>query len=201
VAKRKPKGAYHHGDLRAALLDASSEILRQKGVAALTLRSVAARLGVSHAAPRHHFADKDALLSAVSARGFRRLADAMLEAAAGERDPVRRLELTGVEYVRFALAEPELFRLIFGRRDANVTPELAEAGARAYDVLVEEARGALLAAGGDLARLPAVVTAAWSLVHGLSLLLLDGRLPPPPDGDTARVAAEVTHLVAQALRS
>ena len=201
MAKRKPKGVYHHGDLREALVEASSEIVARHGVEALTLRAVAARLGVSHAAPRHHFRDKDGLLAAVAARAFRRLADAMLAATENESDPLRRLEATGVAYVSFALQEPELFRLIFGRREVSMTPELAEAGARAYDVLVDEARAALESRGASAERLEVVVTASWSLVHGLALLLLDGRLPAAAGDDAIGLASRVTHLVALALES
>jgi AcrR family transcriptional regulator len=199
LAKRKPKGAYHHGDLRQALVEASSDLVARHGAVALTLRAVAARLGVSHAAPRHHFKDQPELLAAVAARGFERFADALGEAAARQTDPVARLEATGIAYVRFALAEPELFRLMFGRGQTALTPELLAASARAFDVLVAEARGALAGTGAGTDRLELVTTTSWSVVHGLATLLLDRRLPLPADGDVERLAAEVTHLVAGAL--
>src|SRR5258706_6813060 len=133
---------YHHGDLRDTLLQSALELLESEGIDALSLRELARRVGVSHAAPSHHFPDKRALLAALAAHGFATLADEMDRAATrAGRDPVRRLTATGVAYVRFALAHPRLFRLMFGsdfdERDAH--PELAAAGERAFAVLLDRA--------------------------------------------------------------
>jgi AcrR family transcriptional regulator len=196
---------YHHGELRQALIAAALERLEADGLEALSLREVARRLGVSHAAPAHHFPDKRALLAALAANGFSILADAMERASsrAGEH-PVRRLTAAGVAYVRFALARPRLFRLMFGsdfdERDRST--ELAQAGDRAFGVLLEAVQVVLQARGDyDPDRHVLIVAAAWSSVHGLATLAIDGRLRfaasrfPSVDG----LAKRVTELLANAL--
>jgi AcrR family transcriptional regulator len=151
--------AYHHGDLRAALLRAAGELLEQQGIAALSLREAARRAGVSHNAPYRHFPQREALLAALAAEGFRMLADGQA-AAARER---------GLAYVRFALEHPQRFRLMFGGVvPIGSHPELREQGRRAYQKLEDAFREL-----GDDARLAAA--AAWSLVHGLANLILDGH--------------------------
>jgi AcrR family transcriptional regulator len=151
--------SYHHGDLRAALLRAAAELLEKQGLAALSLREVARRAGVSHNAPYRHFPNREALLAGLAAEGFRMLADGQ---ASGGRE-------RGLAYVRFALEHPQRFRLMFG----GVLPigeyaELREEGRRAYQGLEDGFREL-----GEDARLAAA--AAWSLVHGLSNLILDGH--------------------------
>jgi len=115
AASRGKRGRYHHGDLRRALLDAALAVLTEADSRALTLREVARRAGVTHAAPYRHFTDKEALLAAVAEEGFHTLSEAMREAMgrAGD-DPVERLEALGVGYVRFALAHPAHFEVMFG---------------------------------------------------------------------------------------
>ncbi len=171
---------YHHGDLRAALIQAGLEILAEEGVQALSLRAAARRVGVSHAAPYRHFADKEALLAAIAEEGFNMFA-AEVE---GARDrlpasPREQLEETAWAYVRFALAHPDHLRVMFGGLVENpqAYPGLREAGSRAFAVLVDimragQAAGAIIA--GE-ARLLAFV--AWTNVHGLSLLLIGHQAP------------------------
>ncbi len=139
---------YHHGDLRAALLDAALELLDDPE--AFSLRAVARRAGVSPNAPYRHYEDKEALLAAVAAHGFDRLAD-RLDAAGTHADMAQA-------YVAFALEHPGLFRLMYGRSTTNA------ASARTAEILA-----------GRLAA-PALQIGAWALVHGLAVLLLDGKL-------------------------
>ena len=105
----RKRGGYHHGDLRAAVLQAAGEILETEGLSGLSLREAARRAGVSHNAPYRHFADRESLLAALAAEGFGLLAAAQREAAA-------KIGLRGMgeAYVRFALAHPERFQLMFG---------------------------------------------------------------------------------------
>lgn len=176
IRRRPQKAPYHHGDLRAKLTQAATEILEEQGVTALSLREVARRAGVSHNAPYRHFADRDALLAALAAEGFARLGD-VLEVAQGPR-------ARGEAYVRFALEHPERFRLMFGgllRLDAH--PGLGAAAARIYDGLV---RAFAPLAGPQGA--PFAAAAAWSLVHGLTQLLLDGHFPGTTRGERETAA-------------
>lgn len=166
--KSRKKAAYHHGDLRAALLRAAAEILEKEGLEALALREVARRAGVSHNAPYRHFPQREALLAALAAEGFTRLGEAQRKAAA-------ELGLRGMgeAYVQFALDHPQLFRLMFGGpvRIAKHAA-LREVAGRMFERLsgalaerVPEAEGARDSS-----------IAAWALVHGLALLLLDDRI-------------------------
>ncbi len=176
-----PKHAYHHGDLRAALIDAAVQILEKRGEEALTLRAVARHVGVSQAAPYHHFADKVAILAAVGEEGFLHLSAAMEDAKAtagrGPRDILRAL---GVAYVRFAVRHPSHFRVMFsGILASRDCGSLHVAAGRSFELLL----GAVLAAqqagvliDGDPARLALY---SWSMVHGLAMLHLNGVAEGP----------------------
>ncbi|WP_217552930.1 TetR/AcrR family transcriptional regulator [Streptomyces sp. GbtcB6] len=165
-----PSDSYHHGDLRAACLRAARELLEEDGSGALSLRAVARRAGVSPTAPYRHYADRDALVSAVAAEGYRELAASL---AAAHPAPSTRGDLVdvAVAYVRFALDHPALFRAMFAEPCDPGSAERVEATAvlSAYvDTLVRKAFP-----GGDREGLP---TAVWALVHGLAFLHLDGKL-------------------------
>lgn len=169
------KPRYHHGDLRAALLRSAVEVLRERGVAGLSLRECARRAGVSHAAPYRHFENKSALMVAIAAQGFRWLVERGEAAMEGLTDPRERLDAYGIAYVAFALAHPEHHRLMFAS-------ELDPTAASAKDLEDSDAAFRLLerltanVVGPDEDSLLAAV-AFWSLVHGLSMLILDGRIP------------------------
>jgi AcrR family transcriptional regulator len=177
-AKEDERQAYHHGDLRAALLVAAEAELSEKGVEGFTLRGCAKRAGVSHAAPAHHFNDANGLLTALAAEGFERFVSAMRERQAEATDPRGKLVAAGLGYVDFAAANPALFRLMFSsfRPDCDHAP-LKQAGSTAFGTLVE----AVHAIRGvdpredDAAMLD--VAAAWATAHGLADLLLSGRMP------------------------
>lgn len=171
---RRRKRSYHHGDLRAATLHAAAELLEKKGPDAVVLREVARLAGVSHNAPYRHFPSREALLAALAAEGFAAFSRHMAEAAGAGM---------GEAYVGFALGRPQLFRLMFGGTvKLGSTPELARAAKGAYQGLVEAFR-----ARGDIADPELAAAAAWSLVHGLSHLLLDGHFPQAT-GETGRQA-------------
>lgn len=152
---------YHHGDLRAALLTAAESELTEKGVEAFSLRSVAKRAGVSHAAPAHHFGDTGGLLTALAAEGFRRFQDTLDAREAEAADPHERAVRAGLGYLEFALARPALFRLIFSSARPDFTSaELEQAAGRAYDHLV----GLVAALGGG----EVDVLALWATAHGVA---------------------------------
>jgi AcrR family transcriptional regulator len=181
---------YHHGDLRRALLGAAVDAIAERGPAGLSLRDVARRVGVSHAASTHHFVDKTGLLTAIAAEGYRLLAAEL--GAAWERTG-SFLEV-GVAYVRFALAHPAHFQVMF-------RPELHRPGdpglTAAQRAAAELLYGPVASVGGGDGerdrRLAGV--AAWSLVHGLATLWLGGSLPPElrddPEELTRAVAAHL----------
>lgn len=155
---------YHHGDLRSALLHAGGELLEEQGLAALSVRETARRAGVSHNAPYRHFPDRDSLLAALAAEGFR-----VLEAELGANGARER----GEAYVRFALAHPNRFRLMFGGQlQTGNHPELHAAARRTYEGLVAAFTGR-----PEIADPQKAAAAAWCLVHGLAQLLLDGHFP------------------------
>jgi AcrR family transcriptional regulator len=176
--------AYHHGDLRRALLEEAVRTIRDDGAAALTLRAVGARLGVSRTALYRHFADKSALLNAVSEDGFLRLADALERAWTDAGGGVRGFDEQGRAYVRFALDNPSHYRVMFGvwtSRDEDTA--LRAAGARAFQLLVD-ALTSLQRDGVVRRHEPTgqVALYVWAAVHGVAMLAIDGRLPGGPGG-------------------
>ena len=177
---------YHHGELRTALVGSALELLAEAGADALSLRAVARRAGVSAMAPYRHYADKEALLAAVAAHGFAGLREVL--AAADRETPA--LVAQAVAYVRYALEHPALFRLMFGAR-LDVSSELTVARDAAYAVLADRVAAETPADTDREAR----VLGCWSLVHGLALLFLDGRI-----GDkVATQSNEVARRVAKAM--
>lgn len=175
---RKPRNRYHHGDLRSALVSTALRIVEEEGVEALTLRDLARRLGVSHAAPAHHFPDRASLLVALAGEGFLRLAEALAKgAAAAGRGRGARLLAAGRAYVAFALDDPGSFRVMFGPHVAGLPRAPAPVGRAAedgYRVLAEAVEE--LVGPGDPRAAP-LTFAAWSLLHGACTLFLDGLLP------------------------
>lgn len=160
--------SYHHGDLRAALVAEGTRQLREEGAGDLSLRGVARAVGVSATAVYRHFPDKDALLSAIAEEGFRLLGQAQRAAfAAGRENGAHAFQASGAAYVRFALANPALFRLMFAR------PTAASRQSDAAAFLRENS--AVSAPPGVDRELFALQ--AWSLVHGLAMLMLDGLAP------------------------
>ena len=185
TSKRR-KVAYHHGDLRASVLRAASELLEKKGVDGLSLRDVARRAGVSHNAPYRHFPSRGALLAALAADGFERFGE---ELAAAER--AGGLRARGEAYIRFALAHPRRFRLMFGSGlDLSSDENLQEQATRAFGGLQQ----AISEHAGMEA--PHAAIAACALVHGLSHLLLDQKLAGAGQAsDPARVREFVSAVL------
>jgi AcrR family transcriptional regulator len=168
---------YHHGALHDALLQAAERVLERDGLAGLTLRAVAREAGVSHAAPTHHFGDLTGLLSELAAIGFRMFNVAMVAARASETHPLMRAMATAKAYVAYAQAHPGLNSLMFRNERIDMTrPSLHEAASASFQGLATSAGAsgdALEALSLDQA---AVIARNWSLVHGFTMLLLDGRL-------------------------
>jgi len=193
------KRPYHHRDLRQALIRSALEILAASGVAGLSLRAAARRARVSAMAPYRHFEDKEALLAAVAEYGFRELAARLTAAAATAADPRAGLAALGVAYVLFARDHPSLFKLMFGPTIEKKSghPALDEAGGACFNVLRQAAEAAKFfdrdTDVGD------VSLACWSLVHGLSALIVDGRLAEHDSDSAEAVATRLTRLMSDSL--
>jgi AcrR family transcriptional regulator len=192
------KTGYHHGDLRRTLIDVSVEVIDQHGVDALNLRALATRAGVSSGAPYHHFADREELLATIAEEGFRLLEAAMVAGRdAAPHDAGLRLDLLGQAYVHFAITHPGHFRVMFrGDPQHAKAAALAAASQQAFQLLlqvIEDCQRSGKAPSGDPQ--PLVLT-AWSLVHGLATLGVDGALRKA-DMDPAVAAPMVTQLTRQ----
>ncbi|NNM77420.1 TetR/AcrR family transcriptional regulator [Sphingomonas sp. ID1715] len=183
------KSSYHHGDLRRALLDAGLELLQTREAHDLSLREVARAVGVSATAVYRHFPDKDALLDALAAEGLGRLGAAQFEAAQAAGGGEKGFVATGIAYVRFALANPALFRLTFSATAArNILAQPPEHVPDAMAFLRQNARLAAEQTGLD----PHVIAVrAWSIAHGLALLMLERQVEADEDLIEAVISAEV----------
>ena len=164
------KASYHHGDLRAALVRAALELLEESGETALSLRAAARRAGVSPAAPYRHYADREALISAVAAVGYRELATRLAAAHPSPSTP-DQLASVAIAYVQFALERPALFRIMFGEPCDRDNDERVAATAAVSLYVRGIVERAFPEADAD-----SLATAIWALVHGLAFLHLDGKL-------------------------
>ncbi|MEP1328139.1 WHG domain-containing protein [Pseudophaeobacter sp.] len=177
MTEPKDKKPHHHGDLRAALIQSGIEILTESGLESLTLRRCAARAGVSHAAPAHHFDGISGLRGAIAQEGFDRFRQAMLAArATGTQTPQGRILSLCRGYLDFAVENPALFALIFSCGPMSQFEDDMNAGdASAYGVL-RETCAPFVSEGTD----PRIVeTQVWSLIHGFTHLFLAGTFGPP----------------------
>jgi len=157
------KKSYHHGNLAPALREAARSLLEEEGLAALSLRSVARRAGVSHAAPYRHYSSREALLADLAADGFRQLGEEIARAAAAPGSAADRVAHIGAAYMRFALRHTGLMRLMFGSELPNraAFPNLAAASERVGQEI------------GSAIGNPMLGLAVWGAMHGLSLLVLE----------------------------
>ncbi|AGZ46132.1 TetR/AcrR family transcriptional regulator [Actinoplanes friuliensis] len=187
------KETYHHGDLRRALLAAAAEAITESGPAALSLRDLARRVGVSHAAPTHHFGDKKGLLTALATEGFERLSAALTETRAATGS---FLEL-GVAYVRFATTHPAHFQVmwrpdLFHEDDEALQAAQERAGDALYGGVADLPDGW---AGNGASSVEEAGLAAWSLAHGFATLWLSGAIPrttETPDEAARAVLRQLT---------
>lgn len=190
------KRAYHHGDLRAALVDSARKDLRAVGWKDLSLRSVARRAGVTHTAAYHHFKDKHALLAQIAMEGFalldKRMAEAM-DGAGPSADPVERLMASGDGYLRMAREDPDAYDLMFtglqfNKGDPQVFHEIAR---RPFERLVGAVAAARAHSGRVRGELIIDALVTWELVHGAAMLMRAGhfeRMGIPRDGHSRYLA-------------
>jgi AcrR family transcriptional regulator len=170
------KKPYHHGDLREQLLLAGEAALVEMPVEQVSLREIARRAGVSHAAPKHHFASMGDLLGEIAARGFQKFVAALNHAAHDTiaQSPEGRLMAMGWAYLRFAENNRAVYSLMFGKvENMGMTPNMVKHSMAAWSQLEE---GVAAITGRNLAPIGALHV--WSSVHGLSMLKAERRLPP-----------------------
>lgn len=191
-----PAKAYHHGDLKEALIAAGESILAERGVEGFSLREAARRAGVSPAAPAHHFGDARGLLTAIATRGFDGLIAALRAANQSGGDRKTRLLAQGRAYVRYALEQPARFDLMWRYEALNLNdPAHRAAGFEAFSLLHEAVTG-MPAGDCDTAQGPGQpmdprVAAVWSLVHGFAQLARQGSFDPNAPGLLDGVLASV----------
>jgi AcrR family transcriptional regulator len=171
---------YHHGALRDALLEAAERVLERDGLSGLTLRAVAREAGVSHAAPTHHFGDLTGLVSELAAIGFRQFNAAMVAAGAAGNSPIEKAMARAKAYVAYAQAHPGMYGLMFRAERLDMTrPSLHEAASASFAGLagaIGASRQEQISETALSLEQAAAIARAWSLVHGFTMLLLDGRL-------------------------
>ena len=194
------KHAYHHGDLRNALVDEGLKLLEQDGNADFTLRDLAGRVGVSAAAPYSHFEDKDSLLAAIATVGFGKLKDALQAATAAVTDPTQQFLAMGQAYVKFGMDNSALYKLMFASEELPAKrsqfPELQEAGGAAFEALtgmLKQMQESRFLRQGDL---DGFGLAVWAHVHGLTSLIITGRIDCAGGcvGEHNFTAAEATQM-------
>jgi len=173
----KRRDTYHHGDLKRALTDAALALVREKGPKGFSLSEAARRAGVSVAAPYRHFADKAQLLAAVAEQGFIQLHEALTAAGDSVSDPKNRVIELARAYVRWAVAHPDYYQVMFGAETIKAEhPGLLLAGTRAFDDLLDA-----ITACQELGMMRGldpceIAGPMWSLVHGVASLAIGGDL-------------------------
>jgi AcrR family transcriptional regulator len=192
--------AYHHGDLERALIAAGLQLMEETQDWAFSLRELARRAGVSHNAPYKHFADKQALLQAMAAQGFVALRNETAPAADAAGTAEDALLAIAVAYVRFGRRHPALYRLMFNAMCPTGGAPQSAAAQAALDVLrgvlrrFAWASGEAGAGAPELGALELAVLAAWSLVHGVTQLFVDGYVRQPGDEAADGLVAAMIRL-------
>lgn len=182
-------------DFRERLIAAAERLFAEHGPDGVTMRQLASALGVSPMTPYRYFKDKDAILAAVRASGFARFATAMEAATKASPEGVAFSESTGRAYVRFALENPDAYRLMFDLSQPNETdyPELVAASRRARAMLIRHAEG--LVAAGEAKGDPVMIAhILWASLHGGLVLQMAGKLSPEVDPSALRREAFATLL-------
>lgn len=162
-------------DLRRRVLDASLALIDSAGLEAFSMREVARRAGVSHQAPYHYFADREAIMAAIVIEGFAQLREDLLAAGAGVADPRRRLTALGKAYLGFAMRQPAHFKLMF-RSEWVDAEKHAQAGACAQDAFSVLSEVIAAIADGPDEQERTLLLTAWSLAHGMATLAIEGKL-------------------------
>lgn len=177
---------YHHGDLKAALISAAESLIQEKGIDALSLRSIAAEVGVSHMAPYSHFKNKSELFQAVAASGFTQLSNRMQSIKQANTSPKKLILLYGVEYINFACSNPQLYKLMLSQAQPAVSEDKDTSNSHS-DIpesdLIKSSKRPYALLKGEFARLQSdqhmlkiQAQGGWAMVHGLASLMIEGHI-------------------------
>lgn len=168
--------SYHHGNLRAALLEIASRHLEDVGPDKLSLRALAREAGVSQTAPYRHFEDKGALLAALAAKGYRDLQQCTESACESCETAAEQIVQSGLAYIRFAQQHPALYKLMFGPviEDPLTYPDLQQAGKESFEVIIGIVQRGLQEGSFSRERPDLIAMSCWSMVHGIASLSIDG---------------------------
>ncbi|NIB41026.1 TetR/AcrR family transcriptional regulator [Pseudomaricurvus alkylphenolicus] len=198
----KAEGSYHHGDLKSSLIDAAYEILNRVGADGLSLRAIAAEVGVSHMAPYAHFKNKKELFQAVIETGFDRLADAMDSKGKSCETPREQILVYGSAYLEFATGNPELYRLMLGQIQGlglkKQAPDAASPVSKSEELIISSKRPFVLLVQAfskihsDPEKGKNQALGAWSLVHGIAALVIEGYIQVPEGVDMRDFLVAVT---------
>lgn len=181
--QEKSARSYHHGDLRRVIIETAQDMLREEKGWQFTLREVARRAGVSHAAPYKHFPDKCALLAELATIGFRQLRAEIAGAIKRQKSARAEFIAAGKAYIAFGTDNPCLYRLMFsGNVERSAYPDLDEAGHSAFGELLGILHRGQTNGAFRNQPLSGQAAATWSLVHGFTMLAMDGQLLPEKVG-------------------
>ena len=204
TSRKPPVRGYHHGDLKNALRAAASALIAERGAEGVSLREISQAAGVSHTAAYRHYADRQALLAELAEEGFRQLTELNRQTiAANPGDPAAQLMACGRAYVRFGVQRPHVLQLMFGQAvpDWSAHPSLQVASEELAQTLAGVVAAGQSAGTLRAAPLGDVTLTAWSLVHGLTLLLAGRRIPAAAvdDAFVERMAEQCVTLLMQGL--
>ncbi len=199
------KSAYHHGDLKKALISTAIGIVEGEGVEGLTMRKAARGAGVSHAAPAHHFGDRNGLLAAIAKQGFDLLSDAMRRAAEA-RDPsdaLTRFKAAGMAYIEFATSHSAYFKIMHHPlfADKSPYPDLEKSSLESFDLIVAEISECRRQGIFHKTDVREMALFAWAAVHGFASLAVNGQIRSKGyTQDLGTLADSVTRMIFQGLR-
>ncbi len=203
MSKQKNDNTYHHGNLRRALIKATLELIAEKGINAFSIREIAKRAGVSHAAPYRHFKDKEDILYAVAKEGFDMMvAETKKRSAKYPDDPFARYSICGISYIDFAVSHPSHYRVMFSAGDhIRTSPEeLKLSSTESFQLLIDsirECQEKKIIREGDTYEF---ALASWAIVHGYAKLFIDGFIDDN-EGLFQSIKEKLKYIVAEMLYS
>ena len=196
----KTKETYHHGDLRQNILEEALSWIEKESIFSLSLRGIARRIGVSHNAPYRHFPDKESLLVAIAETGFKRLHQTLEYASQNSpNDDKKRVENIGIAYIEYAVKNQAYYRVMFGdlKLEDRKYPALEQTSQKAFNVLfyaIKAGKKNQVFIAEDSLKLAHI---CWSLVHGVSMLVIDGQLTTSDSNSILELARTATKTLSE----